>query len=309
MISVLTSLRLSKSLLLSSSSSRLITKNRIHSIRMSARDISHLDIFYYNEVDSTMDKARELIKSYADNRIFSVIAGRQNMGRGTRGRKWLSSSSSNGNLYMTVAYKISDVPIPLTLMPLRIATLIAPCIENRIKSTSKLYLKWPNDVLIDNEKVCGILIEIENNIVLVGIGCNVCEAPMINTNGIEGGRPSTCLKNHNMNIINTVDNILTSNDNKLESLLQSHPSLLELAVDIVESINTWLQNSDTTFSVIKDFENKMSKSTQRIRQDRLVDQSLLGKEIKPLRLNDDGSLQVYIVEDNKENTLVADYLW
>jgi BirA family biotin operon repressor/biotin-[acetyl-CoA-carboxylase] ligase len=232
------------------------------------------------------------------------------MGRGTRGRKWLSSLSSNGNLYMTVAYKLSEVPIPLTLMPLRIATLIAPCIEKRITSSSKLYLKWPNDVLIDKEKVCGILIEIENNIALVGIGCNVCEAPIINTNGVEGGRPSTCLKNHNMNIVNNVDsNIVTNKENKLVSLLPSNPSLLELAVDIVESINTWLESSDTTSSVIRDFENKMCTSTQRIREDRLVDQSLLGKEIMPLRLNDDGSLVIRVIEDNKVTTLVADYLW
>jgi len=279
---------------------------------MTSRDISNIDIYYFNEVNSTMDKAKELIKVNNNKRIFSVIAGRQNMGRGTRGRKWLSSKE-NGNLYMTVVYKMSSVPVPITLMPLRVATLIAPCIEKRItSSSSSLYLKWPNDVLIDNEKVCGILIEIEDNSVLVGIGCNVLEAPKVDSNGAEGGRASTSISKHNqniMNINNNDNNISTNSDSKVESLSTSDPPLLGLAVDIVEAIDEWLQNEDTASSVLKDFEDKMTPVAQRVRTDRLVDESLLGKEILPLRLNSDGSLVVRVLDDNRETTLVADYLW
>jgi len=278
---------------------------------MTSRDISNIDIYYFNEVNSTMDKAKELIKVNNNKRIFSVIAGRQNMGRGTRGRKWLSSKE-NGNLYMTVVYKMSSVPVPITLMPLRVATLIAPCIEKRITSSSSLYLKWPNDVLIDNEKVCGILIEIEDNSVLVGIGCNVLEAPKVDSNGAEGGRASTSISKHNqniMNINNNDNNISTNSDSKVESLSTSDPPLLGLAVDIVEAIDEWLQNEDTASSVLKDFEDKMTPVAQRVRTDRLVDESLLGKEILPLRLNSDGSLVVRVLDDNRETTLVADYLW
>lgn len=280
---------------------------------MTSRDISNIDIYYFNEVNSTMDKAKELIKVNNNKRIFSVIAGRQNTGRGTRGRKWLSSKEINGNLYMTVVYKMSSVPIPITLMPLRVATLIAPCIEKRItSSSSSLYLKWPNDVLIDNEKVCGILIEIEDNSVLVGIGCNVLEAPKVDSNGSDGGRASTSISKHNqniMNINNNDNNISTNSDNKVESISTSDPPLLGLAVDIVEAIDEWLQNEDTASSVLKDFENMMTPVAQRVRTDRLVDESLLGKEILPLRLNSDGSLVVRVLDDNRETTLVADYLW
>jgi len=279
---------------------------------MTSRDISNIDIYYFNEVNSTMDKAKELIKVNNNKRIFSVIAGRQNTGRGTRGRKWLSSKEINGNLYMTVVYKMSSVPIPITLMPLRVATLIAPCIEKRITSSSSLYLKWPNDVLIDNEKVCGILIEIEDNSVFVGIGCNVLEAPKVDSNGSDGGRASTSISKHNqniMNINNNYNNISTNSDNKVESISTSDPPLLGLAVDIVEAIDEWLQNEDTASSVLKDFENKMTPVAQRVRTDRLVDESLLGKEILPLRLNSDGSLVVRVLDDNRETTLVADYLW
>lgn len=259
-----------------------------------------------------MDKAKEMIRVNPSKRMFSIIAGSQSNGRGTRGRTWLSSSAVNGNLYMTVVYKMSAVPVPLTLMPLRVATLIAPCIQRRITSSSSLYLKWPNDVLIDNEKVCGILIEIDDDSVVVGIGCNVCEAPTVDLNGAEAGRASTCLSKHNSNIVNNGSNensIVTNSDNKVETLLESHPPLLGLAVDIVEAIDTWLQNKDTSSSVLKDFEDMMSTTTQRVRADRLVDESLLGKEILPLRLSNDGSLVVRVIDDNRETTLVADYLW
>jgi biotin-[acetyl-CoA-carboxylase] ligase BirA-like protein len=277
----------------------------------SSRDISKYDIYYYNEVNSTMDKAKDMIKGTPNIPLFSVIAGSQNKGRGTRGRTWLSSSAINGNLYMTVVFKMSAVPVPLTLMPLRVATLIAPCIQRRITSSSSLYLKWPNDVLIDNEKVCGILIEIDDDNVVVGIGCNVCEAPTVDSNGAEAGRVSTCLSKHNKDILNNVDydSIVTNTDNKVETLLETHPPLLGLAVDIVEAIDIWLQNKDTPSSVLKDFEEKMTTATQRIRTDRLVDQSLLGKEVLPLRLNNDGSLVVRVIDDNRDTTLVADYLW
>lgn len=316
MISIIAAISLSSSFLLRSSTSILTrqlsttTTTTTSTIKMS-RDISNIDMFYFNEVNSTMDKAREMINTYPDKKLFAVIAGRQIMGRGTRGRKWLSSTTVNGNLYMTIVYKMSSVPLPLTLMPLRVATLIAPCIENRITSSSSMYLKWPNDILIDNDKVCGILIEIEDDNVLVGIGCNVLEAPTVESSGSEGGRSSTCLAKHNKDIMNNNNdhNISIDNNNKVVSLNVSDPPLLELAVDIIESIDTWLQNEDTVTSVLKDFKNKMSTASQRIRADRLVDKSLLDKQIVPLRLNDDGSLVVRVIEDNRETTLVADYLW
>ena len=72
--------------------------------------------------------------------------------------------------------------IPLTLVPLRIGTLIAPAIRKRI-SNANVYLKWPNDVLIGSKKVCGTLIEIENDNMFIGIGCNVAVAPEVPTSG------------------------------------------------------------------------------------------------------------------------------
>lgn len=74
--------------------------------------------------------------------------------------------------------------------------MIGPSIQARITSGAKVTLKWPNDVLVDNRKICGVLIEIENGMIIVGIGCNVRSAPSIDRTGPQGGRPSVRISNH-----------------------------------------------------------------------------------------------------------------
>ena len=59
-----------------------------------------------------------------------------------------------------------------------------------------VFLKWPNDVLIDKKKVCGILMEMEDDYLLIGIGCNVMVAPIIENEGDDSGRQSTCVVDH-----------------------------------------------------------------------------------------------------------------
>ena len=79
-----------------------------------------------------------------------MVARRQTNGRGTKGRTWVSPP---GNLFMTIAINLSLVPIPLTLVPLRIGTLIAPIMQSFVSDDSAVFLKWPNDVLIQQKKV------------------------------------------------------------------------------------------------------------------------------------------------------------
>lgn len=71
-------------------------------------------------ITSTSSKAREILNkpstSIGGTERFAVIAKSQSVGRGTRGRLW---DSATGNLFLTVVFKIRDVKIPLTLVPLR----------------------------------------------------------------------------------------------------------------------------------------------------------------------------------------------
>jgi len=119
------------------------------------------EIHYYDVVDSTNVKAKELKKPGV-----LVIAERQTAGRGRFGRTWVSEP---GGLYFSLtlprSLRIEDIP-KLTLTA---GVAVAEAVGGR--------LKWTNDVLIDGKKVCGILCEltgeVENPLIIVGIGINV----------------------------------------------------------------------------------------------------------------------------------------
>merc|ERR1712137_1095620 len=65
---------------------------------------------------------------------------------------------------------------------------------------NSIKLKWPNDVLIHDRKVAGLLIEMEKDYFLIGIGVNVASSPMVPTAGGERGRPATSLAIHGLTL-------------------------------------------------------------------------------------------------------------
>ncbi len=128
-------------------------------------------IYLYPEVSSTM----EVAKSLAEKREDAVIlAERQTSGRGRLGRSW---ESPQGGLWLTLLlYKP-----PFDLKEAYLLTyLSAVATANAIKETFNLpaKVKWPNDVLLYEKKVAGILLEIKAEVdaleyALIGIGVNV----------------------------------------------------------------------------------------------------------------------------------------
>ena len=118
------------------------------------------DVYYYRTIGSTNDRAKEIGRPKV-----LVVAEEQTAGRGRYGRRWISE---RGGLYFSLtvpSLPIEDVP-KLTLTA---GVAVAEAIGGR--------LKWTNDVLLDGKKVCGILCElfgeVENPLVVVGIGINV----------------------------------------------------------------------------------------------------------------------------------------
>jgi|Deesub1362A_J573_1020465.scaffolds.fasta_scaffold01710_7 BirA family biotin operon repressor/biotin-[acetyl-CoA-carboxylase] ligase len=131
--------------------------------RISFKNLGHLvdEVKYYTLTDSTNERARSIAKPG-----ILFFAEQQSSGRGRMGRKWYSEK---GGLYfsLTLQPKISIEDLPkLTLVT---GLAVAKAIDGK--------LKWPNDVLLDGKKVCGILCElvgeIERPVVIVGIGINV----------------------------------------------------------------------------------------------------------------------------------------
>ncbi len=125
--------------------------------------------FYnFKALNSTNDKAKELAGKGLSNIV--VAADKQIMGKGRFNRKW---DSGIGGLYMTIVLKVRD------LDKVRYLTLIASiAVAKTIRKITKsnALVKWPNDVLINNKKICGILTETisgKENYALVGIGANI----------------------------------------------------------------------------------------------------------------------------------------
>jgi BirA family biotin operon repressor/biotin-[acetyl-CoA-carboxylase] ligase len=128
-------------------------------------------IHHFREISSTMDAARQLAKRAAREGTI-VIAEVQTRGRGRLSREWLSPE---GGIYFTLILRprISPAYAPRVNLMAGIAVVVTMKELYGLKAE----LKWPNDVLIEGRKVCGILAEMDAemdivNFVNVGIGIN-----------------------------------------------------------------------------------------------------------------------------------------
>ena len=108
-----------------------------------------LNLIRLNKVKSTNDEAIKIIKSKKEKGI--IISNLQTEGRGTMGKKWISLK---GNFFASIFFELKkNMPKPNEF------SLINPLILKKILnySNSDIKIKWPNDLLINNKKVCGIL--------------------------------------------------------------------------------------------------------------------------------------------------------
>ena len=130
------------------------------------------NILYFEEIDSTQKKAKEIVSEIENGTI--IIAENQTEGRGTHGRKWVSEKGKNIMLTLVLFPNCNIEKIQgLTIL---IANCLVRAIENLYKI--KLNIKYPNDLMCNNKKIGGILTESisQNSIVkkiFIGIGFNV----------------------------------------------------------------------------------------------------------------------------------------
>lgn len=129
-------------------------------------------VYSYEKTDSTMDIAQRLAGS-PDSEGICIFAEEQTKGRGRLGRSWQSPKSKG--IYLSVILKPDISPDEAPKITLLAAVAVANAIRQACSLTS--LIKWPNDVLIDNLKVCGILTEMSAEVdrtkyIVVGIGLN-----------------------------------------------------------------------------------------------------------------------------------------
>ena len=103
---------------------------------------------------------------------------KQKKGRGQRGKKWISYK---GNLFVTVFFSLKNINLTSKQLTIINANLMIKLISFYYRK--KIKLKFPNDILINKKKICGILQEtIQKNgikYLIVGIGLNLVKSPNI----------------------------------------------------------------------------------------------------------------------------------
>jgi BirA family biotin operon repressor/biotin-[acetyl-CoA-carboxylase] ligase len=129
--------------------------------------------FIHDEIDSTNAEALRLIAS-GQTAPFLVLAERQSAGRGRRGRAWLSPFAQN--LYFSLVLRVEGGMRQLEGLSLVVGLAVRQTLLSL--GITAAGLKWPNDVLVDNRKVAGILLELVGDPadvchVVLGIGINV----------------------------------------------------------------------------------------------------------------------------------------
>ena len=135
-------------------------------------DIPHINnVILYTETDSTNTRAKELLRKGENTETGTLLlADRQTAGRGRMGRSF--SSPAGEGIYMSLILKPELSPEKYHMITLLAAMAISQAFENLYKI--KADIKWPNDILVHEKKLVGILTEgVLPDYVILGIGINV----------------------------------------------------------------------------------------------------------------------------------------
>lgn len=194
------------------------------------------EILVFDAVDSTNDLAkRYLEKDVAEGLV--LIAETQTRGRGRRGRSWVSMPGIG--LYLSIILKPEVQPRLLPQLTLLAGLATTLTINEFTRPKSRL--KWPNDILLNGKKCCGILCETHptpagETGVIVGIGINV----------------NHCLSDFPDELKSTATSLMIETGNTIDrhQLAQTLISNLDQQYDAYlqngerEVMEKWLENSD-----------------------------------------------------------------
>ena len=133
--------------------------------------------FNFKIVNSTNDLAIQIIKNTNDKSGI-IIAEKQKKGRGQYGKKW---TSFKGNLFVSIFFQVNKLQLSLKDLTKVNCILVKKLLSNFYKD--KITIKKPNDLLINNMKISGILQETLSKsgetFIIVGIGINLIKSPTI----------------------------------------------------------------------------------------------------------------------------------
>ncbi len=132
--------------------------------------MANYKLISFDKIPSTQDYALELISTGRAVDKTAVLAAAQSAGRGRYRRTWVSH---HGNLYVSFIFSAPN-------RDSRLSYAVAVAIAETIASFGmRPRIKWPNDILVDDKKIAGTLIEYSGEFVIVGIGINVNTNPTV----------------------------------------------------------------------------------------------------------------------------------
>ncbi len=190
------------------------------------------NVYFFEKITSTMDFAKKLGER---GEQALVIAEIQTKGRGRMGREWISPK---GGIWMSLVFKPPYSFKEIFILTYLSALAVIFSIEK--VTNLKLTLKWPNDILYNEKKLAGILLEIKAELdkihyVIVGIGINV-------NNHISSYQSSAV----------SLKDILQKEIERekiLKKFLQTYESLLK--INKKEILNMWIHKSSTIGKIVK----------------------------------------------------------
>lgn len=129
-------------------------------------------LIYFNNCASTQDELIDFLNQhYLSEDFLAVYTFNQTKGRGQYGNSW--ENLPEKNLAYSFALKTKNINVSDTCFNFYTAILVRDFIANLTKTEVKI--KWPNDLILKNKKICGMLFEKNKNYFLVGIGINILQ--------------------------------------------------------------------------------------------------------------------------------------
>lgn len=192
------------------------------------------DLIYFSEVDST-NRVAATLPAGSFRPGAGVLTDYQLAGRGRRERTWVAPPRTG--LLMSLVFELPPVPGDVLL-------LMALAVREAIESIgAPATIKWPNDILINGRKVCGILAEYVtrdgSSLAIVGCGINVLSAPEIPGAGSVAGELGRAVNREDLAL-----SILSAVDRRQRTLVEHPDHVFEEWVARLETIGSEIVVSD-----------------------------------------------------------------
>lgn len=134
--------------------------------------LAEWNIVYYEQIDSSNNEAKRMAEA-GEQRTTLVLAGEQTGGKGRRGRTWVTPKDTA--IAMSLLLRPSIRPEHASAVTLVMGLAIAKACREFCGLDARI--KWPNDIVIDGRKICGILTEMSSevdyiNYLVIGVGIN-----------------------------------------------------------------------------------------------------------------------------------------